>query len=78
MEVSSKNLVYNKGEKTFIGEASIVRIPDEDERAEIVIVSHKTGEKRKFTYDCTDRDGEGEIYGWHFVGPDGMKLLVVN
>ena len=70
---------WNKDTKTLSAEASELGWnPTKREIYEGVgIVNDKTSGYRKFRFTNVDTDGE-DIFGWNFVSPDGIKLLIIN
>ncbi|MDE2095758.1 MAG: hypothetical protein KGL39_00755 [Patescibacteria group bacterium] len=77
MNFSTKAFLFNKDTGTYIAEASdlgLGAIP-----TVLSLKDHHTGETLKFRQDRVDTDAKGEdIYGWHYVGDDGRKILLIN
>jgi hypothetical protein len=68
---------WNKDTKTLSAEASELRFHPQNIYGGVGIVNEKTGGYRKFRFTNVDTDGE-DIFGWNFVSPDGIKLLIIN
>lgn len=72
--ISSRLFSYGKEEDLFVAEESVL---GNYNRAYFFIRSERTGTAREFVLARSDKDADGDVVAWHYIGYDHNHRAVV-